>query len=117
MGGFAATLPDEWLAAGGARYLLRLYIVGQAASGTLAIAAVKSICETYLADRYDLEVIDLYLQPLMAERDQVIVAPTLIRVLPAPLRRFIGDFSATERLLTTLGLEPRGLPQSALTET
>ena len=90
------------------QYLLRLYIVGQAPRCTLAIAATKSICETHLTDRYALEVIDLYRQPLMAERDQVIAAPTLVKVLPAPTRRFTGNFSDTDRVLAGLDLK-RGI--------
>jgi circadian clock protein KaiB len=103
----SATRRNDWHAAGGAHYLLRLYIVGQAASCTVAIAATKDICEMHLKDRYDLEVIDLYRQPLMAERDQVIAAPTLVRVLPAPVRRFVGDLSDIDRVLAVLDLKPR----------
>lgn len=90
-------------------YLLRLYIVGQATGSTLAVAAIKSICETYLHNQYELEVIDLYRHPLMAQRDQIIVAPTLIRVRPAPACRFIGDFAKAEDVLTRLSLNPRRL--------
>jgi circadian clock protein KaiB len=104
---FEAALLDQGPTPGGARYLLRLYIVGQATSCTLAIAAIKDICETHLKDRYDLEVIDLYRQPLLAEGDQIIAAPTLVKVLPAPLRRLIGDLSNTERVLVGLGLNPQ----------
>jgi circadian clock protein KaiB len=104
---FEAAILDQGPASDLARYLLRLYIVGQATSCTLAIAAIKDICESYLKDRYELEVIDLYRQPLMAERDQIIAAPTLVKVFPAPLRRFIGDLSDTERVLVGLGLKPR----------
>jgi circadian clock protein KaiB len=104
---FEAALLNQGLTPGGGRYLLRLYIVGQATSCTLAIAAIKDICETYLKDQYELEVIDLYRQPLMAERDQIIAAPTLLKVLPAPPRRFIGDLSDTERVLVGLDLKPR----------
>jgi circadian clock protein KaiB len=88
----------------GPEYLLRLYTVGQAATSTLAIASIKTVCERYLKNRYELEVIDLYLQPFMAHRDQIIVAPTLVRLLPAPVRRLMGDLSNTNRVLTTLGL-------------
>jgi circadian clock protein KaiB len=104
---FEAALIDQGPIPGGAHYLLRLYIVGQATSCTLAIAAIKDICETHLKDRYELEVIDLYRQPLMAERDQIIAAPTLVKVLPAPPRRFIGDLSDTNRVLVGLDLKPR----------
>jgi circadian clock protein KaiB len=104
---FEAALLEQGRTGDAARYLLRLYIVGQATSSTLAIAAIKDICETYLKDRYELEVIDLYRQPLLAERDQIIAAPTLVKVLPAPLRRFIGDLSNVERVLIGLDLKPR----------
>jgi circadian clock protein KaiB len=116
-GGVEAVLAEESRAADSAHYLLRLYIVGQATSSTLAITAIKNVCETSLRDRYELEVIDLYLQPSMAQRDQIIVAPTLVRVLPAPVRRFIGDFSATERVITTLGLNQRLVPGMRATGT
>jgi circadian clock protein KaiB len=104
---FEAALLDRELSPGGERYLLRLYIVGQAMNCTLAIASIKNICEMHLKDRYELEVIDLYRQPLMAERDQIIAAPTLVKVLPAPTRRFIGDLSDTQRVLVGLNLKPR----------
>jgi circadian clock protein KaiB len=104
---FEAALRDQGPAPGGARYLLRLYIVGQATSSTMAIAAIKSICETHLKNRYELEVIDLYRHPLMAERDQIIATPTLVKVLPAPARRFIGDLSDTDRVLVGLDLKSR----------
>jgi circadian clock protein KaiB len=104
---FEAALLDQGLTPGGARYLLRLYIVGQAMSGMLAISAIKEICETHLKDRYELEVIDLYLQPLLAERDQIIAAPTLVKVLPAPLRWLIGDLSNTQQVLAGLDLKPQ----------
>jgi circadian clock protein KaiB len=113
----SGTRRNEWHAAGAAHYLIRLYIVGQAASCTLAIATIKDICETYLEDRYDLEVIDLYRQPLMAERDQIIAAPTLVRVLPAPVRRLVGDLSDIERVLVVLGLKPRPTPSLDVAET
>jgi circadian clock protein KaiB len=116
-GGSQAVLTEDSRAADTAHYLLRLYIVGQATSSTMAIAAIKNVCETSLKDRYELEVIDLYLQPSMAQRDQIIVAPTLVRVLPAPVRRFIGDFSATERVITTLGLKPHLSPRTGTTGT
>jgi circadian clock protein KaiB len=106
---FEAAILDQGVVSGGERYLLRLYVVGQATSCTLAIAAIKDICETHLKDRYELEVIDLYREPLLAERDQIIAAPTLVKVLPPPLRRFIGDLSNTDRVLSGLNLKPRPL--------
>src|ERR1700730_15577246 len=80
---------------------------GQAAKCTLAIAAIKDICETHLKDRYELEVIDLYREPLLAERDQIIAAPTLVKVLPSPSRRFIGDLSDADRVRVGLDLKRR----------
>jgi circadian clock protein KaiB len=102
---FEAELLNPESAPGGGRFLLRLYVVGQATSCTRAIAAIKDICETYLKDRYELEVIDLYRQPLMAERDQIIAAPTLVRVFPGPPRRMIGDLTDTARVLVGLDLK------------
>jgi circadian clock protein KaiB len=104
---FGATRTDQESPPALVRYLLRLYTVGQATSCTLAIAAIKNICDTHLKDRYELEVIDLFRQPLMAERDKILAAPTLVKVLPAPLRRLVGDFSDTEWVLAGLDLKPQ----------
>jgi circadian clock protein KaiB len=102
---FEAARVGSVLAPGDPRYVLRLYVIGQATSSMLAIATTKTICKTYLNERYELEVIDLYRQPFMAERDRIIVAPTLVKVLPAPLRRFIGDLSDVEQVLVGLDLQ------------
>ena len=74
---------------------------------TRAIANIKEICEEHLKGRYDLQVIDLYQQPVLAEGDQIIAVPTLIRKLPLPLRRIIGDLSDRERVLVGLDLKPK----------
>jgi circadian clock protein KaiB len=87
------------------RYVLRLYVAGLMPKSTLAIANMKRICEEHLQGRYELEVIDLYQQPQLAQGDQIVAVPTLIKTLPAPLRRVIGDMSDTERVL--VGLELR----------
>ncbi len=88
-----------------ARYLLRLYVTGATPKSLKAIRNIKRICEEHLKGRYRLEVVDVYQQPVLAKGDQIIAAPTLIRHLPLPLRRFIGDMANTERIL--LGLDLR----------
>lgn len=88
-----------------ARYLLKLYITGTTPSSTKAIVNIRKICDEHLHGRYDLEVIDISQHPTLAEGEQIIAAPTLIKKLPLPLRRFIGDMSQTERIL--LGLDLR----------
>lgn len=87
------------------RYTLRLYITGTTNRSIMAITNLKKICEEYLEGKYDLEVIDLYKSPSLAEGDQIIAAPTLIKELPLPMRRIIGDMSNKERVL--LGLDLR----------
>lgn len=87
------------------RYVLRLYITGMTPRSTRAVANIRKICEEHLHGRYDLEVVDVYQKPTLAAGEQIIAAPTLIKQLPLPLRRFIGDMSNTERIL--LGLDLR----------
>lgn len=86
------------------KYVLRLYVAGNTPQSSRAIANIKDICEEHLKGRYELEVIDLYVQPNLAKGEQIIAAPTLIRKLPLPLRRVIGDLSGTERVLVGLDL-------------
>jgi circadian clock protein KaiB len=81
------------------RHLLRLYVTGTTAGSTRAIQQVRKVCEERLHGRYDLEVIDIYRLPALAKHDQIIATPTLIKVLPAPLRRLIGDLSDVNRVL------------------
>jgi len=88
-------------------WLLRLYVAGQTPNSVRAIENIKRICEEFLKGRYDLEVIDIYQQPVLAKGDQIIAVPTLIRKLPPPLRKFIGDMSASERILVGLDLRPK----------
>lgn len=85
-------------------YLLRLYVAGSTPQAVRAIENIKKICEEYLKGRYELEVVDLYQNPNLAHGEQIIVAPTLIKKLPQPLRRIIGDLSNTERVLVGLDL-------------
>jgi circadian clock protein KaiB len=86
------------------RYVLRLYVTGMTPRSTRAVENVRTICEEHLKGRYDLEVIDIYQQPTLAKGDQILAAPTLIKKLPLPLRRVIGDLSSTERVLVGLDL-------------
>ena len=88
-------------------YTLRLYVTGATSQSLRAIANVKKICEEYLKGRYELEVVDLYQQPQLAQGEQIIAAPTLIKKLPLPLRRIIGDMSTTERVLAGLDLQKK----------
>jgi circadian clock protein KaiB len=86
------------------RYVLRLYVAGQTPKSISAITNIKKICEENLKGRYVLDVIDLYQQPQLAKGEQIIAIPTLIKKLPPPLRRIIGDMSNTERVLVGLDL-------------
>ncbi len=86
------------------RYILKLYVAGQSPKSVNAIANIKKICEEHLQGRYELEVVDLYQQPQLALGEQIIAIPTLLRKLPSPLRRIIGDLSNTERVLVGLDL-------------
>jgi len=88
-------------------YSLRLYVTGTTGRSVQAIQNVKRICEAHLKGRYDLEVVDLYKNLPLARADQIIAAPTLIKKLPPPLRRFIGDMSDESRLLVGLNLRSR----------
>ena len=87
-----------------ARYILRLYITGHTPLSTKAIVRIRKICEEHLQGRYDLEVVDIAKNPALAAGEQIVAAPTLIKKLPLPLRRFIGDMSQTERILVGLDL-------------
>jgi circadian clock protein KaiB len=89
------------------RYVLRLYVAGQTPKSINAITNIKKICEENLKGRYELDVIDLYQQPQLADGEQIVAVPTLIKKLPPPLRRIIGDMSNTERLLVGLDLQKR----------
>ena len=83
---------------------LRLYVTGMTPRSTRAITAVRSLCEELLRGRYDLEVIDVYQQPGLSQREQIVATPTLIKKGPSPTRRLIGDMSNRARLLAGLGL-------------
>jgi circadian clock protein KaiB len=92
---------------GVSRHLLRLYVTGTTAGSTRAIQQVRRVCDEHLAGRYDLEVIDIYQLPALAKNDQIIATPTLVKVLPAPLRRLIGDLSNLEAVLFGMDIQER----------
>jgi len=91
----------------GSPYVLKLYVAGSTPRSARAIANIHRICEEHLQGRYRLEIIDIYQQPELAAKEQLVVAPTLIRKLPLPLRTFIGDLSQTEKILVGMDLLPR----------
>jgi circadian clock protein KaiB len=91
--------PDFWE--------LRLYVAGQTEKSVTAFSNLQKICEEHLAGKYRIEVVDLLINPRLARDDQIIALPTLVRRLPPPLRKIIGDLSKTERVLVGLDLRPR----------
>jgi len=88
------------------RWQLRLYVVGQAPKSIAALANLKRLCETHLAGRYEIEVIDLLKNPRLAAGDQILAIPTLVRKLPTPVKKIIGDLSNEVRVLVGLDLRP-----------
>jgi len=86
------------------RYVLRLFVTGMTTRSARAIKNLRTICDEYLKGRYDLEVVDIYQQPVLAKGEQIIAAPTLIKKLPLPMRRIIGDMSNRGRVLLGLDL-------------
>jgi circadian clock protein KaiB len=86
---------------------LRLYVAGQTPKSISALANLKRLCDEHLAGRYHIEVIDLVRQPHLARRDDIVVVPTLVRQLPLPIRKIIGDLSNVERVLIGLDVLPR----------
>jgi circadian clock protein KaiB len=91
-----------------AEFQLRLYVAGQTPKSATALANLKRICETHLAGRYEIEVIDLLVNPKLAAGDQILAVPTLVRQLPEPIRKIIGDLSNEERVLVGLDVQPLG---------
>ena len=85
---------------------LRLYVAGQSAKSVTAFANLKTLCEQHLAGRYKIEVVDLLKQPQLAAGDQIVAIPTLVRKLPPPIRKIVGDLSNAERTLVGLQLRP-----------
>ena len=91
---------------------LRLYVAGQTPKSLLAFANLKKICEEHLAGRYRIEVVDLLKNPQLAKGDQILALPTLVRKLPEPVRKIIGDLSNTERVLVGLDLRARAVTET-----
>jgi len=89
------------------KYVLRLYVTGMTPKSIKAIQNIRKICEENLKGRYELEVIDIYQQPEYAKKEDILAAPTLIKKLPLPLRKFIGDMSNEEKILVGLDLVPK----------
>ncbi len=89
------------------RYVLKLYVTGATARSLRAIANIKAVCEQHLKGRYDLEVVDIYRRPERLRTDHIVAVPTLIKMLPVPLRLLVGDLSRTEQVLQGLDLVPR----------
>jgi circadian clock protein KaiB len=89
------------------KWELKLYVAGQTGKSLQAFANLKRICENHLAGEYRIEVIDLMKNPQLAKGDQILALPTLVRKLPEPVRKIIGDLSNTERVLVGLDLRPR----------
>lgn len=101
----AAEDAPEFMADG--EYSLRLYVAGQTPKSLAAITNLKQLCETYLAGHYSIEVVDLLITPTLAAGDQIVALPTLVRRLPPPLKRVIGDLANTERVLVGLDIRPK----------
>jgi len=102
--------PDAVFDGDSGLYYLRLYVAGQTAKSLLALNNLKRVCETHLAGRYEIEAIDLVQNPRLAAGDQILAAPTVVRRLPAPLKRMIGDLSNTEKVLVGLDIRRRAVP-------
>ena len=90
---------------------LRLYIAGQTPKSTAALENLRTLCDQHLKHEYQVEVIDLLKNPALAAGDQILAIPTLVRRLPPPLKKIIGDLSETERVLVGLDLQPQGVDQ------
>ena len=99
---------NQELAATAEAYNFRLYIAGQTPKSIAAVANLRRLCDQHLQGRYNIEVVDLVLNPQLAQTDQVIAIPTLVRHLPEPVKRIIGDLSNADRVLLSIGLTVEG---------
>ncbi|MCE5268695.1 MAG: circadian clock KaiB family protein [Planctomycetaceae bacterium] len=104
----AAALESAIADGAGLKYVLNLYVTGMRPRSQRAIENIRRLCEEHLPGRYELKIIDIYQQPALAEGAQIIAAPTLVKSLPLPLRRLIGDMSDEGRVLVALGIEVAG---------
>jgi circadian clock protein KaiB len=98
--------PSKPVRAAKAEWQLRLYVAGQTAKSAAALKNLQQLCETHLAGRYAIEVIDLLVNPKLAAGDQILAVPTLVRKFPEPIRKIIGDLSNEERVLVGLDVKP-----------
>ncbi|MCB4791927.1 MAG: circadian clock protein KaiB [Elusimicrobia bacterium] len=89
------------------RWMLRLYIAGQTVKSMAAFANIKKICEDHLKGKYSIKIIDILANPRLAKGDQILAIPTLVKRLPPPLRKIIGDFSNTQKVLIGLDIVPK----------
>ncbi|RJQ23277.1 MAG: thiol-disulfide isomerase [Nitrospiraceae bacterium] len=89
------------------KYILKLYVTGMTPRSMKAVMNIKGICEEHLKGRYELEIVDIFQQPVLAKGEQIIAAPTLIKKLPLPIRKFIGDMSNTDKILIGLDLRTK----------
>ncbi len=105
---YSSTGPKKKVKKSGSQeYVLRLYVAGMTPRSKTAIVNIKAMCEDHLKGRYDLEVVDIMKNPVLATGEQIIATPTLIRRIPAPLQRFIGDLSEAERILVGVDLRKK----------
>jgi circadian clock protein KaiB len=91
----------------GQKFVLKLYVTGATPRSSRAIENIRNFCEEHLKDRYELEVIDIYQHPELLDKEQVVAAPTLVKQLPPPLRKLIGDMSDEQKILVGLNILPR----------
>ena len=99
--------PPTTPSSGRKAYQLRLYVAGQTPKSVIALTNLKQICDEHLAGQYEIEIIDLLINPQLASGDQILAVPTLVRRLPEPIKKIIGDLSNTERVLVGLDLRAR----------
>lgn len=86
------------------KYVFKLYITGATYHSMQAVTNIKKLCEEHIPDSYELDIIDVYQQPHLAKEEQIIAAPTLIKILPDPVRRIVGDMSDTTKILSVLNI-------------
>jgi circadian clock protein KaiB len=103
----AARVKSTVIAASGHAWNLRLYVAGRTSKSVTAFENLKRICEEHLSGQYEIEIVDLIEHPQLAKGDQILALPTLVRRLPEPIKKIIGDLSNTERVLVGLDLRPQ----------
>jgi circadian clock protein KaiB len=104
--------PDNPRQAASAEWLLKLYVAGQTPKSLAAFANLKRICETHLKGKYEIELVDLLVNPALARGDQIVAVPSLVRQLPTPMKKIIGDLANEERVLVGLDLRQTSADRS-----